>query len=209
MTHLRDRLERISINLQPEALEQLDAYLRLLGKWNRRVNLTAFDLDVPTDDAVDRLIVEPVAAAVHVLPTDRLVVDIGSGGGSPAIPLKIAVPWLRMVLVESKTRKGAFLREAIRELALLDMTVETGRAENLPERADLRECVDIVTLRAVRADRRLWQTFQALLRPHGRMFWFGERDSSIPLTMVKQATHTLHDSNATLTVIGRASTAIP
>ena len=175
----------------------------MLAKWNRSVNLTAFDLDSPTDDAIDRLIVEPVAAAAHTLPGDRLAVDIGSGGGSPAIPLKLVLPDLHMVLVESRTRKCAFLREAIRELGLKDTTIECRRAETLTERADLRERVDLLTLRAVRADVRLWQTFQGLLRSTGRVFWFGVRGSSIPATMVAKSTHALHHSRATVTVIGR------
>jgi 16S rRNA (guanine527-N7)-methyltransferase len=157
----------------PEVLAGLEAYLGLLGRWNHKINLTALPVDPPTDEAVDRLIIEPLVAARHVGRADRLAIDIGSGGGSPAIPLKLAVPALRMVLVEVKVRKSAFLREVIRELKLTGVEVENHRYEELLPRVDLHEAADLVTVRAVRADVRLWRGIQAFLRPGGRVFWFG------------------------------------
>src|SRR5206468_1311667 len=98
--------------------DQLAAYLALLSRWNKKINLTALDVATPSDDAVDRLIVEPLAAARLLVPEDRTCIDVGSGGGSPAIPLKIAVPRLQMLMVESRARKAAFLNEAVRQLEL-------------------------------------------------------------------------------------------
>ena len=73
------------------------------------MNLTALD---DRESGLDRLIVEPLMA-VERLPTNRgRVVDIGSGGGSPAIPMKLAAPGVDLLMVESKVRKAAFLREA-------------------------------------------------------------------------------------------------
>jgi 16S rRNA (guanine527-N7)-methyltransferase len=172
------RARRAGIRLTPAALAAVESYLGLLARWNRRINLTSLQVDPPTDEAVDRLIVEPFAAARRVEPTDRLVIDIGSGGGSPAIPLKLAAPQLRMVLVEVKVRKSAFLREAIRELGLAGVEVENLRYEELLPRVDLHEAADVVTLRAVRADARLWRGIQAFLRPGGRVFWFGSSSSA-------------------------------
>ncbi len=65
--------------------------------------------------------------------------DVGSGGGSPAIPLKLAVPRLRLTMVEAKARKSAFLREAVRHLGLEQRSVETARYEELLARPDLHE----------------------------------------------------------------------
>jgi 16S rRNA (guanine527-N7)-methyltransferase len=167
------RLKRARLSAPgPALLEGLTAYLMLLARWNRRVNLTAFDLERPADEAIDRLVVEPLAAARRVASGDRLVVDVGSGGGSPAIPLKLAVPRLAVVLVESKIRKCAFLAEAIRTLGLTEVEVENRRVEELLARSDLHEAADLVTLRAVRPDRRLWMGAQAFLRRGGRVFWF-------------------------------------
>ena len=145
------------------------------------MNLTAFSLKDAPDEAIDRLLIEPLVAAKHLLgghahgphlgPRPRLL-DIGSGGGSPAIPLKIAMPSLSLVMVESKTRKSAFLREAARQLNLTDASVETSRAEDLLTRMELHESQDLVSVRAVRVEQKLFTSIQAFLRLGGRILLF-------------------------------------
>lgn len=169
---LANRMAEADLQTSSEQLTQLATYLELLARWNRRINLTGFDLSQLSDAAIDRLIIEPVAASRHVLASDRIAIDIGSGGGSPGLSMKIASPGLRVVLVEVKARKSAFLREAIRKLGLTDVEVETRRAEELLLRADLAAAADLITFRAVRADADLWRTLGTLLHPAGRVFWF-------------------------------------
>ena len=78
-------------------LEPLEAYFRLLAHWNAKINLTALPLDPPTDETLDRLLVEPLAAARQIRRCAAASGSTsGSGGGSPAIPLKIARPALRL-----------------------------------------------------------------------------------------------------------------
>ena len=90
-------------------LEPLEAYFQLLTQWNAKINLTALPLDPPTDETFDRLLVEPLAASKQIpTHTPSVWFDLGSGGGSPAIPLKIARPALRLTMIESKERKSAF-----------------------------------------------------------------------------------------------------
>ena len=174
------RAAKAAVALPSDLADRLSAYLELLAHWNKKINLTALELDPPDDAAIDRLIIEPLAAARHVLPVDRLVIDIGSGGGSPALPLKLAVPRLRFVLVESRVRKAAFLREAVRHLNLGDVGVENARVEDLTSREDLRSAADIATLRAVRFDSPLFGCVKGFLRPRGRAFAFvaGEPERS-------------------------------
>jgi 16S rRNA (guanine527-N7)-methyltransferase len=167
------RAQRAGVTVPPDAMPGLEGYLEHLTRWNRKITLTALPLEPLSDDAVDRLIVEPVAAAASVEASDRVAIDIGSGGGSPAVPLRLACPHLRMVMVESKVRKTAFLREIIRQLDLENTSVENSRVEELLLRPDLHEFADIVTIRAVRAEPKLWSAIQAFLRPGGRVFWFG------------------------------------
>jgi len=114
----RDRLirraRRAKIAVAPETADVLEEYFRLLDRWNAKINLTALPLRPPTDETFDRLFVEPLAAA-RFLPNEPDVwLDLGSGGGSPAIPLKAVRPKLKLTMVESKVRKAAFLREAVR-----------------------------------------------------------------------------------------------
>jgi 16S rRNA (guanine527-N7)-methyltransferase len=170
---ITSRGARAGILIPPGIAERLDAYLQLLAKWNKGINLTSLPIDPPSDDAIDRLLVEPLAATSRLLASDRLAIDIGSGGGSPAIPIKIAAPALRMILVESRTKKESFLREAVRRLELRGVEVANQRLEELATRVDLQGAADVLTLRAVTATHALWTSIDALLASSGRVFWFG------------------------------------
>lgn len=178
LNRLSRRLSKAGATASPELVSNLAAYVELLGKWNRKINLTALSVDPLSDDAVDRLIVEPVLAARRVEAGDGLVVDVGSGGGSPAIPFLLASPAVRLIMVEVKVRKCAFLREVLRQLAIERGSVENCRLEELLSRAELHEAADIVTVRAVRPDRKLLNAMQAFLRPGGRLFMFGTESTA-------------------------------
>jgi len=173
----RERLGRrarhANLTISPDLMAGLEGYYQLLAKWNAKVNLTAFRLAPGgEDEAIDRLLLEPVAAARY-LPADAVtLLDAGSGGGSPAIPLKLSAPQLRLRMVEVKTRKAVFLREAVRELRLGNTQVETSRFEELLSRPDLHETTDVVSIRAVRIEPRVLMTLQAFLKPEGLLFLF-------------------------------------
>lgn len=124
-------------------------YFHALADWNRRVNLTSVDDwdGVQTVHFLDSL---SVAAALprEVLDGGRIL-DVGSGAGFPALPLKIAFPRLRIALLESVGKKAAFLRAAVDLLALPDADVLHGRAEDLARRPELREAFDAVLARGL------------------------------------------------------------
>lgn len=170
---LRRRGRRAGVDLSADLAEALQRYYALLTKWNVKINLTSFALDAGGhDEAVDRLLIEPLVAARHVPQGAVTAVDVGSGGGSPAIPLALAVPRLQLRMVESKTRKAVFLREALRELHLDRVIVETSRYEELLARPELHEALDLVTIRAVRVEPRTLMSLQAFLKPDGQLFLF-------------------------------------
>jgi 16S rRNA (guanine527-N7)-methyltransferase len=174
---LRDRIRRrakkAGIDVNAAVSDALERYYLLLAKWNEKINLTSFRLPASgEDDAIDRLLIEPIVAAHHVAASASAMIDIGSGGGSPAIPLKIAAPHLHVRMVESKTRKAVFLREAVRDLQLKMVEVETSRFEELLSRPELHESLDLVTIRAVRVEPRTLVTLQAFLKPGGQLFLF-------------------------------------
>ena len=169
---VRDRIERrarrAGIEVSGTLGAQLTEYVELLRHWNERMNLTALD---DKDSGLDRLIIEPLVAVSHI-PRKGRAIDIGSGGGSPAIPVKLALPALSLLMVESKTRKAAFLREACRQLEIKDVAVETGRYEALLPRPEFHEAHDLLTLRAVRVEARILRGLQAFVRPGGVMALF-------------------------------------
>jgi 16S rRNA (guanine527-N7)-methyltransferase len=196
---LSKRARRAGVTIEPEVGEALAAYYRLLELWNQKVNLTAFSLSDAPDEAIDRLLIEPLVAARHMHGSPHPhMMDIGSGGGSPAIPLRIALPGMKLLMVESKTRKSAFLREAVRQLGLTDTTVETVRAEDLLARPELHEALDVVSVRAVRIEAKLLMRLQAFLRLGGRVFLFrgpgGDAPPPIAPPLVYEATVTLVES---------------
>jgi 16S rRNA (guanine527-N7)-methyltransferase len=150
-------------------IDGLLAYYDLLARWNKKINLTSLQ---DPDESIDRLLLEPLIAARYVPVADTRLIDIGSGGGSPAIPMRLALPGLRLTMVEAKARKSAFLREAVRVLGLADAIVETARYEELLARPDLHEAFGAVSVRAVRVESRVMQTLQAFVCPGGVMLLF-------------------------------------
>lgn len=124
-TQLAEGLAALGIDLPAAAQQRLLAYAALLEKWNRTFNLTA--LRSP-EKAVSHHLLDSLAILPH-LSADSLL-DVGSGGGMPGIPLAIARPDLAVTLVDSNSKKTAFLRQATIELALAKVTVHCGRIED-------------------------------------------------------------------------------
>jgi len=155
-----------------ELLDLHQRYISLLAKWNRTINLTSLELDPPSDEAIDRLLVEPIAASAQA-GAPETIIDIGSGGGSPAIPFWIQLPGARLTMVESRSKKCAFLREAVRQIRPGEGTAVEGRFEDLlDQHPELAGSADIVTVRAVRLDVPTSRLIGALLKPVGRVFHF-------------------------------------
>ena len=171
-----------NLSISDPLAQRLSAYYELLARWNRKINLTSIE---SLDEAVDRLLLEPLAASRSLPASATLLMDVGSGGGSPAIPFKLAVPRLRLTMVEAKARKSAFLREAIRHLELADTTVETARYEELLAKPDLHETQHVVSLRAVRIEARVLSSLQAFVAPGGVIMLFrGPEGPQIPASLV-------------------------
>ena len=202
---LARRARKAGAVLNTELKTKLETYYRLLAAWNGKINLTGFNLPELPPEAVDKLLIEPLLAARYVSAHTKSMIDIGSGGGSPAIPMLLAVPGLRVVLVESKTRKSVFLREALRALGVSDSSVETARYEELLARPDLHEAHDLLTIRAVRIEPRVLMNLQAFVKPAGEVFLFrsgSNAPAQLTPPLAVKAVHPLLDSQAsTLTVL--------
>jgi 16S rRNA (guanine527-N7)-methyltransferase len=181
---LQRRARRAGVTIGAELSTQLEVYYRLLATWNRKINLTSLNLVDAADEAFDRLLIEPIVAARHVPIESRRLIDIGSGGGSPAIPLRLAAPQLHLLMVESKTRKSVFLREALRSLDLANADVATARFEELLARPDLHESHDLVTIRAVRVETRVLMGLQAFVKPGGLLFLFRGSSATDPVETI-------------------------
>lgn len=173
------RARRAGAVVSPELAGRLEAYYRLLMVWNEKINLTGLRVSEFAPDAIDRLLIEPLIAAKHVPSGATRMLDAGSGGGSPAIPLALGAN-LQLVMVESKTRKSVFLREAVRALEIPDALVLTARFEELLSRPELHEAHDLLTIRAVRVETRTLITLQAFVKPGGQLFLFRSSSATDP-----------------------------
>jgi 16S rRNA (guanine527-N7)-methyltransferase len=114
----------------------------------------------------ERHIQDSLRALACIGSKDQLLIDLGSGAGLPGVPLAIALPDRRFVLVESRRRRGAFLEFVADELALANVSVMVGRAQDLALEADL--CL----ARAFAPQLASWRAAEPLLRPGGRLVYF-------------------------------------
>lgn len=146
---LAQGLQELGIDLPPASQEKLLAYAALLYKWNKTYNLTA--LREPAL-AVSHHLLDSLAVLPYV--ETGTLLDVGSGGGLPGIPLAIVRPELRVTLLDSNSKKTAFLRQAAIELGLPNLTVHCGRVEQFQPAAKFHaitsrafsELADFVTL---------------------------------------------------------------
>jgi 16S rRNA (guanine527-N7)-methyltransferase len=203
---LSARAGRAGIVIPAELARRLTVYYKLLSHWNRKINLTSLS---DPDEAVDRLLLEPIAAAAHV-PNGVELIDIGSGGGSPALPLALAVSAPTLVMVESRARKAAFLRQALRELGMTG-TVETARFEEVAADPDYQGRFPLASVRAVKLDQVAFSTLTALLTPTGIAALFrsvGSDDppAGLPATLKWLSTRELiRASRSALTLLERST----
>ena len=124
--------------------DALFVYLAELRKWNRKINLTAI-----TDerDVIIKHVLDSLSYVKGFSPKPGLrLLDMGSGAGFPAIPLKILCPEISIAMVESVKKKASFLRHIIRALRLEGAEVLDVRTEELPD--SLQGVFDVVTARA-------------------------------------------------------------
>ncbi|MBK9116689.1 MAG: 16S rRNA (guanine(527)-N(7))-methyltransferase RsmG [Betaproteobacteria bacterium] len=164
---LSDELARgvaaLGVDVDAERQAKLLAYVALLAKWNRTYNLTAIR-------EPERMVTHHLLDALAVLPhlpsrAGLAVLDVGSGGGVPGIPLAIARPDWRVVLVDTSHKKVAFLTQAAIELQLANVEAHATRVEDLAPAAPF----DVVIARAF-SDLAAFATAAARhLAPHGAL----------------------------------------
>lgn len=125
-------LDALSAPLAREARDALLAYVALLAKWNRTYNLTAIrdPLRMVTHHVLDSVAVLPVLDAAIGDRSDVRVLDIGSGGGLPGIPIAVARPAWQVTMLEPVHKKCAFLTQAIAELGLRNARSLAQRVED-------------------------------------------------------------------------------
>jgi 16S rRNA (guanine527-N7)-methyltransferase len=159
---------------QPPAgmLAAIRRYVKLLEKWNKRISLTSLK---DTKEILERHFGESLVAVRAVPILQGRLADVGSGGGFPGLPIKMAAPKVDLTLIESNTRKAAFLSEVIRTLQLANARVVNQRMEEIHS---LRDSLDFVTARALGNTHALLNWSDLSLRNDGKVvLWLGAEDA--------------------------------
>ncbi|MCG6893668.1 MAG: 16S rRNA (guanine(527)-N(7))-methyltransferase RsmG [Desulfobacteraceae bacterium] len=160
---IRSGAERFGLTLEEAQLERFARHAEELAHWNRRINLTA--IRDPEAVAVKHFLDSCAPAAW--IPAEARVIDIGSGGGFPGIPLAVLRPLCDVVLLDASRKKANFMRHVSRSLSLANTTVIQGRAEELARQAGFRRSFDLAISRAFGSVEWFVSLAEPLLRPGG------------------------------------------
>ena len=135
------------INLRDEQLNQFQKFYEMVIDWNTKINLTAItdEKEFAIKHVIDSLTLWDEEKFSNV----KKILDVGTGAGFPAIPIKIFKPNVEIVLLDSLSKRVEFLKKVVAELNLENVTCVHGRAEDLARQNNFRESFDLVTARAV------------------------------------------------------------
>ncbi len=167
---LRDGSAEMGLAIGRAESDCLGLHAAELMKFNQKMNLTAIrePVKVAANHYLDSL------AALPFLPSEGRLLDIGSGGGFPGIPLKVLRPGLRLVLIDSSRKKVSFLKHAIRTLKLEGAQAVQARAQELSEQDGFARSFDIVVSRALCKLEDFFSMGRPFLNAGGRMLgWKG------------------------------------
>lgn len=143
---IEEAARAVGINLDGHSIQQLETYVDLLLEANRQFNLTAIRDPL---EAEERLVAETIGMLPYIPDNTQSLVDVGTGGGAPGIPLAILLPDVQVDLVEATGKKVRFLDETAAILGLTNLRAFHARAEDFGHQPESRERYDVVVARAV------------------------------------------------------------
>lgn len=183
------------LSLEPAEVERLGRYLWLLLETNKAHNLTAIrdEAEAWTRHIFDSLTLLP---ALGELSEGARIIDVGSGGGLPGIPLAIAMPALRFTLLEATGKKAAFLRHALASLGLENAEVCPARAESAAREPGRRDGYDAAIARAVGPMAVIAELTTPFVKPGGLVVLVKGERAEEELDAARQALHLLHAAHA-------------
>ena len=162
---LPELLSKLDLELNSEAVPLLNRLVDELLRWNPRRNLTAI---TDRDEVQEKHLIDSLTLLPFARQATRLL-DIGSGAGFPALPLKIVCPELEVVSVDAVGKKVDFQRHVVRTLGLHGFTALHERVERLAGLQDYRAGFDLVTARALCSLGELIDLAGPFLAPGGRL----------------------------------------
>lgn len=164
---MREIFEKYKIEITENQLEKFEKYYKLLVEFNAKFNLTAITekREVYLKHFVDSLL------CINKINCENMI-DVGSGGGFPAIPIKIIKENIHLTLLEATGKKCLFLQTVCDELNLKNVTVINGRAEDYAKKEGFRESFELCTARAVARLNTLCEYTLPFVKKGGKMIAF-------------------------------------
>ncbi|OQY57579.1 MAG: 16S rRNA (guanine(527)-N(7))-methyltransferase RsmG [Desulfobacteraceae bacterium 4572_88] len=142
---LADAAAKIAVHTDPEKTAAFAVHAAELLKWNKKVNLTA--IKDPAEVAIKHF--ADSLAPAPMIPPGTSLLDIGSGGGFPGIPLKVLMPSVSVTLIDASRKKVSFQQHVIRCLGLGDIRARHIRAEDLARSSEGANAFDVIVCRAL------------------------------------------------------------
>lgn len=147
LDEFKEKSKKIDVELNEHQLKSFAKFMDFMIEWNDRVRLTSITEET---EVIDKHFVDSLTALkAKVIKDHDKVLDLGTGGGFPGIPLKIINPTIDLVMLDSRLKKIEYLKEVIDAFELKDTVAIHGRAEDYGQLPNYREKFDIVVSRAV------------------------------------------------------------
>ena len=134
----------LNIHIDRKTTDLFSLHATELIKWNLKTNLTT--ITDPVEVAVKHFLDSIIS--IPVMPHYGRLLDMGSGGGFPGIPIKVMIPSLSVTLIDSSRKKISFLKHVIRKIKLIEIDARQIRAEELAKEKPLKNCFDVIICRA-------------------------------------------------------------
>ncbi len=144
---LYDGCSQMGIIITDEQIAKMMEFKKIVLDWNKKMNLTSIKNE--RDFTIKHLLDSISCLTIDEVKKEQKTIDIGTGAGFPSIPLKIMLPETELTLLDSSSKKIGFLEEVCRSLELEKVEAIHGRAEELGQNKDYRECYDLVLARGV------------------------------------------------------------
>ena len=153
----------LHIQIDKRKIEKFSVHALELMKWNKKTNLTAItdSFEIAVKHFLDSIV------PVTIIPSNASLLDIGSGGGFPGIPLKISLPSLSVTLIDASRKKVSFLKHIIRKLELKNIDAFHIRADEFADKPDVAKTFDVIISRALSSMTRFALTALPFLKKEG------------------------------------------
>ena len=186
---LTEQAERLGVALFPREQGQFSLFYDEFQKWNAKMNLSSLEAGPVF---VIKHFIDSLLALPMIPQSAQSLIDLGTGGGFPGIPLKIARDNLRMTLLDSSRKKTSFLRQAVLLLGLSDTRVITGRAEELIRQGMGQGEYDVVISRATFKLSQILELGSHFVNRDGMIIAMKGRDMKDEMEVAEKLSHHLH-----------------